>query len=153
MEHPVTENVTGLDLIKGQIRMAAGEPLPFRQRDIRIQGHSMECRINAEDPETFLPCPGRITTFHPPGGPGVRLDTAVYAGAVIPPYYDSMIAKLIVRGKTRDVVLARMQRALDSFVIEGIKTNIPLHQKILQDPDFRAGNVSTRFMDRFLPEG
>ncbi len=150
VEHPVTEMVTGIDLIKEQIRVAAGEPLAFTQDEVRASGHAIECRINAEDPETFLPSPGKITTFHPPGGPGVRLDTACYAEAVVPPYYDSMIAKLIARGNTRGEAILRMRRALDSFVVEGIKTNLPLQQKILSEEDFVRGRISTRLMERFM---
>src|SRR5262245_14226835 len=149
VEHPVTENITGADLVKEQIRIAAGEPLPFRQEDVKIVGHSLECRINAEDSQTFAPCPGRIRTFHVPGGPGVRVDTAAHQDCFISPYYDSMIAKLIVRGTSRAEAISRMKRALDSFVVEGIRTNIPLQRLIVSDPDFEAGDLSTRFMDRF----
>ena len=151
VEHPVTENVTGIDMIKEQIRIAAGERLSFTQEDIKINGHSIECRINAEDPETFIPSPGMIRMFHPPGGPGVRVDTAAYAECVISPYYDSLIAKLITRGNTRKETILRMKRALDSFIIEGIKTNIPLQQRIISDEDFLKGNLSTSFMERFMP--
>jgi acetyl-CoA carboxylase biotin carboxylase subunit len=150
VEHPVTEMVTGIDLIKEQIRVAAGEPLSFTQDDVRVTGHAIECRINAEDPETFRPSPGKILTFHPPGGPGIRLDTACYAEAVVPPYYDSMIAKVVARGNTRGEAILRMRRALESFVVEGIKTNIPLQQRILREEDFVRGRFSTAFMDRFL---
>jgi acetyl-CoA carboxylase biotin carboxylase subunit len=150
VEHPVTEMVTGIDLIKEQIRIAAGEPLGFTQDDVKLNGHAIECRINAEDPETFMPSPGKITTFHPPGGPGVRLDTASYAEAVIPPYYDSMIAKVIARGNTRGEAILRMRRAVDSFVVEGIKTNLPLQQRILSEEDFVRGRINTAFMERFL---
>ena len=150
VEHPVTEAVTGIDLIKEQIRIAAGEPLSFTQDEVAITGHAIECRINAEHPETFVPSPGRITTFHPPGGPGIRLDTACYAEAVVPPYYDSMIAKLIARGNTRGEAILRMRRALDSFVIEGIHTNLPLQQRIVSEEDFVRGRLSTSFMERFL---
>jgi acetyl-CoA carboxylase biotin carboxylase subunit len=149
VEHPVTEMVTGVDLIKEQIRVAAGEPLDYTQDDIKISGHAIECRVNAEDPVTFMPSPGQITTFHPPGGPGLRLDTACYAEAVVPPYYDSMIAKVIVLGNTRGEAILRMRRALDSFVVEGIRTNIPLQQRILNEEDFVRGRLSTAFMDRF----
>ena len=150
VEHPVTEMVTGIDLIKEQIRIAAGEPLSFTQDEVTITGHAIECRINAEDPDTFVPSPGRITTFHPPGGPGVRLDTACYAEAVVPPYYDSMIAKLIIRGNTRGEAILRMRRALESFVVEGIRTNLPLQQRIVSEEDFVRGRISTSFMERFL---
>jgi acetyl-CoA carboxylase biotin carboxylase subunit len=149
VEHPVTEMVTGIDLIKEQIRIAAGEPLDVAQEDVSSSGHAIECRVNAEDPETFMPSPGKITTFHPPGGPGIRLDTACYAEAVVSPYYDSMIAKVIARGNTRGEAILRMRRALESFVIEGIKTTIPLQRKILNDEDFVRGRISTAFMERF----
>jgi acetyl-CoA carboxylase biotin carboxylase subunit len=150
VEHPVTEILTGIDLVKEQIRVAAGEPLGFTQDDVQSSGHAIECRINAEDPDTFMPSPGRITTFHPPGGPGIRLDTACYAEAVIPPYYDSMIAKVIARGNTRGESILRMRRALESFVVEGIRTNLPLQQRILREEDFVRGRVSTAFMERFM---
>jgi len=150
VEHPVTEVVTGIDLIKEQIRIAAGEPLSFTQDEVSMTGHAIECRINAEDPETFRPSPGKIVTFHPPGGPGIRVDTACYAEAVVPPYYDSMIAKVIARGNTRGEAILRMRRALESFVVEGIRTNLPLQQKIVREEDFVRGRISTAFMDRFL---
>jgi len=149
VEHPVTEMVTIADLVAAQIRIAAGEELGLTQDGLIFVGHAIECRINAEDPETFAPSPGRITTLNLPNGPGVRVDTAIYAGYFVPPYYDSLIAKLIVHSRTRERAIARMRRALEATVIEGIKTTIPLHLKILNDPDFIAGNFSTRFMDRF----
>jgi acetyl-CoA carboxylase biotin carboxylase subunit len=149
VEHPVTEMVTGVDLVKEQIRVAAGLPLSFTQEQVRVKGHSIECRINAEDPEKFTPSPGTITTYNPPGGPGVRVDTAAYTQYVIPPYYDSMIAKLIVYADTRDDAIIRMQRALDEFIIEGVKTTIPMHKKILAEPDFQTGDISTKFMERY----
>jgi len=149
VEHPVTELVTGIDLVKEQIRIAAGLPLSFTQNDIKIKGHSIECRINAECPDKFTPSPGTITAFNPPGGPGVRVDTFAYTQYVIPPYYDSMIAKLIVYADTRDDAIRRMQRALDEFIVEGVKTTIPMHQKILADPDFQHGDISTKFMERY----
>src|SRR2546425_3252794 len=149
VEHPVTENITGIDLVKEQIRIAAGEPLPYRQEDIRLEGHSIECRINAEDPLPFTPSPGRIRIFHVPGGPGVRVDTAAHQDCYISPHYDSMIAKLIVMGNSRTEAISRMKRALDSFVIEGIRTNIPLQRRIISDPDFERGELSTHFMDRY----
>ncbi len=149
VEHPVTELVTGIDLLKEQIRVAAGERLSFTQEDVRVKGHSIECRVNAECPEKFTPSPGTITAFNPPGGPGVRVDTAAYTQYVIPPYYDSMIAKLIVYADTREAAIMRMERALDEFIIEGVKTTIPMHKKILADPDFRSGNISTKFMERY----
>ncbi|MCB1054650.1 MAG: acetyl-CoA carboxylase biotin carboxylase subunit, partial [Acidobacteria bacterium] len=151
VEHPVTELVMGLDLVKMQIRIAAGEELQV-PNGLRPRGHAIECRVNAEDPVSFRPSPGRLTTFHPPGGPGVRVDTHAYEHYFIPPYYDSMIAKLIVHDCDREAAIARMSRALEFFVIEGIQTSIPLHRRILEHPDFRAGRLSTRFMERFLAE-
>ena len=151
VEHPVTEMVTNVDLIKSQIRLAAGDELDEVVGQLEFRGHSIECRINAEDPETFVPSAGRITAFQMPGGTGVRVDTAAYADAVIPPYYDSLIAKLIVRGRDRPEAIARMRRALEMFVIEGIQTSIPLHRRILADEDFAAGNLDTHFLDRFTP--
>jgi acetyl-CoA carboxylase, biotin carboxylase subunit len=150
VEHPVTEMVTGVDLVKEQIRVAAGMPLSLSQNDIRPHGHSIECRINAEDPDKFTPSPGTITAFNPPGGFGVRVETAAYTQYVIPPYYDSLIAKLVVHGATRDEAILRMQRALDEFIIEGVKTTIPMHKKILGDPDFQKGDISTKFMERYV---
>ncbi len=152
VEHPITEMVTGVDLIKEQIRIAAGLPLTLKQQDIHINGHSIECRINAEDPEKFTPSPGLITRYRPAGGFGVRVDSAMESGSMVVPFYDSMIAKLIVHGRDRAEALSRMRRALDEFVIEGIKTTIPLHQKILRDPDFEKGYVSTTFLERFLAQ-
>jgi acetyl-CoA carboxylase biotin carboxylase subunit len=148
VEHPVTELVTGVDLIKAQIRIAAGEKLEDAAGPVEFRGHSVECRINAEDPETFAPSAGRITAFEMPGGTGVRVDTAAHADAVISPYYDSLIAKLIVHGRDRAEAVARMRRALEMFVIEGIKTSLPLHQRIFADPDFEAGQIDTRFLER-----
>jgi len=149
VEHPVTEMVTLADIVRNQIRIAEGEDLGYRQEDVQIVGHSIECRINAEDPVKFTPSPGKITAFNIPGGPGVRIDTAAYEGYVVPPYYDSMIAKLIVHARTRELAIARMRRALEAMVVEGIKTTIPLHIKIMNDPDFQAGNFSTKFMETF----
>jgi acetyl-CoA carboxylase, biotin carboxylase subunit len=149
VEHPVTEMVTLADIVRNQIRIAEGEELGFTQEDVLIVGHSIECRINAEDPEKFTPSPGKITAFNIPGGPGVRVDTAVYPGYTVPPYYDSMIAKLIVHARTRELAIARMQRALDMIVIEGIKTTIPLHRKIMADERFQKGDFSTKFMEEF----
>jgi acetyl-CoA carboxylase biotin carboxylase subunit len=151
VEHPVTELVTGVDLIKSQIRIAAGEKLDAAVGPIEFRGHSIECRVNAEDPETFVPSAGRITAFESPGGPGVRIDTAAHADAVIPPYYDSLIAKLVVHGRDRSEAIARMRRALEMFVVEGIKTSIPLHQRILADADFEAGRLDTHFLEHLLP--
>ncbi len=150
VEHPVTENITNIDLVKAQIMAAAGEKMTYKQKDLKIAGHSMECRINAEDPVRFTPSPGKITTFCTPGGPGVRVDTAAYAGYFVSPHYDSLVAKLIVRGHTRGDCVMRMKRALESFVVEGIKTNIPMHLKIMDDADFQAGKLSTKFMERYL---
>jgi len=149
VEHPVTEMVTGVDIVKEQIRVAAGQTLSFTQEQITVRGHSIECRVNAECPEKFTPSPGTITTYNPPGGPGVRVDTAAYTQYVIPPYYDSMIAKLIVHADTREEAIMRMKRALDEFIIEGVKTTIPMHKKILDDADFLQGNISTKFMERY----
>ena len=149
VEHPVTEEVTSLDLVKEQIAVAAGAPLSFTERDADPRGHAIEFRVNAEDPVTFQPSPGRIASFHPPGGLGVRVDTAAYQGYLIPPHYDSLIAKLIVWGRDRGEAIGRGRRALDFFVIEGIKTTIPLHRRILDDPDFISGRLSTHFMERF----
>jgi len=151
VEHPVTELISGVDLVKAQIRVAAGERLDDAVGEVNFNGHAIECRINAEDPVTFVPSAGRITTFQAPGGMGVRVDSAAYADAVIPPYYDSMIAKLVVKGRDRAEAIARMKRALDMFVIEGIKTSIPLHRRILADPDFAAGKFDTHFIERLLP--
>ena len=148
VEHPVTEMVTGVDLVKSQIRLAAGEKLKDVVGPFESRGHAIECRINAEDPETFTPSAGRITAFRVPGGPGVRVDTAAYADAMIPPYYDSLVAKLITHGRDRTEAIARMRRALEGFVVEGIKTTIPLHRKILTDEEFIAGNFDTHFLDR-----
>jgi acetyl-CoA carboxylase biotin carboxylase subunit len=150
VEHPVTEIVTGVDLVKAQIRLAAGEKIAEATGEMQFTGHAIECRINAEDPDTFVPSAGRITTFQAPGGTGVRVDSAAYSDAVIPPYYDSLIAKLIVKGRDRGEALARMRRALEMFVIEGIKTSIPMHLRILGDPDFAAGKFDTHFIERYL---
>jgi acetyl-CoA carboxylase biotin carboxylase subunit len=148
VEHPVTEMVTGVDLVKSQIRLAAGEKLSDVVGPVEFRGHAIECRINAEDPETFTPSAGRITAFRVPGGPGIRVDTACYADAVIPPYYDSLIAKIIAHGHDRAEAIARMHGALGGFVVEGIKTTIPLHRRILSDAEFAAGNFDTNFLER-----
>jgi len=150
VEHPVTEMVTGIDIVKEQIRIAAGERLAFKQGDVTFSGHAIECRINAEDPDTFVPSPGTIRAFSAPGGPGVRIETFAHAECTISPYYDSMIAKIIAHGRDRAEAIARMRRALEMTVIEGIKTSIPLHLRILSDPDFVAGRLSTSFMEQFL---
>ena len=150
VEHPVTEMVTQVDLVKSQIRIAAGESIEKAVGSFQSRGHAIECRINAEDPETFVPSPGHITAFRVPGGPGIRVDTAAYADAVIPPYYDSLIAKLIAHGRDRSEAIARMHGALDGFVVQGIKTTIPLHKRILADPAFIAGKFDTHFLERLL---
>jgi acetyl-CoA carboxylase biotin carboxylase subunit len=152
VEHPVTEMVTGLDLAKAQLRIASGEPLSVAQEDIRVSGHSLECRINAEDPERFLPAPGVVTAFRLPGGPCVRVDTHAYAGYRVPTFYDSLLVKVIVHGQTRDEAVACMRRALDEMRVDGVKTTIPLHQRILRHPDFLAGRTSTQFLARLLAE-
>jgi acetyl-CoA carboxylase biotin carboxylase subunit len=153
VEHPVTEMVTGLDLVKLQIMIAAGERIPIDGETVNLRGHAIECRICAENPGTFAPSAGKITGFHTPGGTGVRVDTAAYAESVIPPFYDSLIAKLIVHGKDRTEAISRMARALEMFVVEGISTSIPVHEKIVADPDFRAGRFDTRFLTRYSPNG
>jgi acetyl-CoA carboxylase biotin carboxylase subunit len=150
VEHPVSEMISGLDLVHEQLRVAAGEPLGYTQADIHLRGHAIECRITAEDPETFAPSPGRVEVFHQPGGLGVRVDSALYAGYRVPPHYDSLVAKLITYGKTRDEAIARMKRALREFVITGIKTTIPLHQRILEDPEFVAGDYTIHWLEKFV---
>jgi acetyl-CoA carboxylase biotin carboxylase subunit len=153
VEHPVTEMVTGIDLIKEQIKIATGQKLPFRQEDITINGCAMECRINAEDPEhDFRPSPGKISALSLPGGPGIRVDTHVYAGYEIPPFYDSMIAKLIAYGRTREEVIKTMQRALDEFLVEPIKTTVDFHKKVMIDSDFQKGDISTHFIEKLFPK-
>jgi acetyl-CoA carboxylase biotin carboxylase subunit len=149
VEHGVTEVVTGTDLVREQILIAAGEKMELQQSDIGFNGHAIECRINAESPRTFAPSPGLITGINLPGGPGVRVDTAAFAGLFVPPFYDSLIAKIVVHHRTRDLAIRRMHRALDATIVEGIETSVPVHHQILSEPDFIAGNVSTRFMDRF----
>jgi acetyl-CoA carboxylase biotin carboxylase subunit len=149
VEHAVTEEVTGIDLVKEQIRVADGEPLSIPQGNFRLRGHAIEFRINAEDPRTFAPNPGKIREFHLPGGPGVRVDTAGYRDYVVPPHYDSLIAKLVVKGKDRAEAMARGRRALELFIVEGVKTSIPLHRAILESPRFQRGDFSTRFMETF----
>jgi acetyl-CoA carboxylase biotin carboxylase subunit len=152
VEHPVTEMVTGIDLVQQQIRIAAGEKLPFRQRDIELRGHAMECRINAEDPYKFTPSPGRITSYHTPGGPGIRVDSHVYAGYTVPSHYDSMVGKVIAYGVTRDQAVRRMQVALSEMVVEGILTNIPLHRELLLDARFLRGGTSIHYLEQKLAE-
>lgn len=150
VEHPITEMITGIDLVKEQIRLAAGNALSVRQQDVRFVGHSFECRVNAECPEKFTPSPGLITKLSAPGGFGVRVDTAMESNAMVVPYYDSLVAKLIVHGKDREEAMGRMRRALDEFVIEGIKTTIPLHQRIFRDAEFQKGRVSTKYLEKLL---
>jgi len=153
VEHPVTEMVTGLDLVKQQILIAAGGHVPFDGETLGLRGHAIECRICAENPQTFAPSAGKVTVFHEPGGTGVRVDTAAYAESVIPPYYDSLIAKLIVHGQDRKEAISRMSRALEMFIIEGISTSVPVQRKIMADPDFQAGNFDTHFLRRFAHDG
>ncbi len=150
VEHPVTEMITGIDLVKAQLRVAANEPLGFEQKDITITGHALECRLNAEDPRSFMPSPGTITLFHPPGGPGIRVDTHIYNGYSVPPFYDSMIGKLIAHGEDRTAALARMRTALSEIVIDGIKTNIPLHNELCRDESFVAGGTNIHYLEKKL---
>lgn len=150
VEHPVSEMITGVDLIKEQLRIAAGQPLSIDQSQIQIRGHAIECRINAEDPQTFIPSPGNIDMFHSPGGLGVRWDSHIYAGYTVPPYYDSMIGKLITYGESRDEAIARMRHALDELVVEGIKTNIPLQRSIMADENFFAGGTNIHYLEKKL---
>jgi len=150
VEHPVTELVTGIDIVKAQLLIAAGEPLPYEQKDIEIRGHAVECRINAEDPKTFTPSPGPVRLWHAPGGPGIRVDSHVYTGYNVPPFYDSMIGKVIAFGDTRDTAIARMRNALAEMVVEGIKTNIPLHQEIFNHSAFRQGGTDIHYLERRL---
>ena len=150
VEHPITEAVTGIDIVREQIRIASGAALGYTQDDITFSGHAIECRINAEDPETFAPCPGKITEWHAPGGLGIRVDSEIYSGYSIPPYYDSMIAKLIVHGKTRNAALMRLRRALEEFVIEGVKTTIPLHQEIISQAEFIDGQYNIHWLEKFM---
>ena len=150
VEHPVTEMVTNIDLVREQLRVASGLPLSFSQSDITFSGHAIECRINAEDPRSFTPSPGRITQFHPPGGLGVRVDSAAYAGYSIPPYYDSMIGKLIVHGRDRQECIMRLRRSLREFVVDGIKTTISLHQDLIEQPDFQSGSYDIHWLEKYL---
>jgi len=152
VEHPVTELITGIDIVRNQILVAAGEKLPFTQRQIELRGHAIECRVNAEDPYKFTPSPGRITTWHTPGGPGVRVDSHAYANYMVPPNYDSMIGKIIVHGDTRDQALARMRTALSEVVIEGIKTNVPLHRELMVDASFEAGGTNIHYLEEWLAQ-
>ena len=153
VEHPVTEMVCNVDLVREQIRIAAGQTLGYSQADVTFRGHAIECRVTAEDPVTFMPTPGRVELYQPPGGLGVRVDSALYAGYVVPPYYDSMVAKLIVHAPTRDEAIARMRRALMEFAIQGIKTTIPLHRRIMEAPEFRAGDYTIHWLERFVGAG
>jgi acetyl-CoA carboxylase biotin carboxylase subunit len=150
VEHPVTEAITGLDLVREQIRVAEGRPLSVKQEDLQFRGHAIECRINAEDPRTFAPSPGVVKGYHAPGGMHVRVDSGLYAGYRIPPYYDSMIAKVIVYGMTREGCIRRLRRALEEFVVEGVKTTIPLHQKLIEDPEFQSGDYTIKWLEEWL---
>jgi acetyl-CoA carboxylase biotin carboxylase subunit len=150
VEHPVTELITGVDIVKEQLRIAAGQKLSFAQSDIKIKGHAIECRINAEDPRSFMPCPGTITHFHAPGGPGIRLDSHIYTSYKVPPYYDSLIAKVIAYGESREIALVRMRNALDEMIVEGIKTNLTLHQDILRGSTFQEGAVNIHYLEQWL---
>ncbi len=150
VEHPVTEMVTGIDIVKEQLKIASGMPLSFTQEDIQLRGHAFECRINAEDPKTFLPCPGKISHFHAPGGNGIRVDSHLYDGYTVPPHYDSLIAKLISYGEDRAIALKRMQNALDETMIDGIRTNIPLHMEIVRDANFAKGGVNIHYLEKKL---
>jgi acetyl-CoA carboxylase biotin carboxylase subunit len=150
VEHPVTELITGIDLVKAQLLIAAGEPLPYSQSDVQIRGHALECRINAEDPKTFMPSPGPIRLWHAPGGPGIRVDSHVYSGYNVPPYYDSLVGKVIAHGDTRDTAIARMKNALAEMVIEGIKTNVALHQEICNHAAFQKGGTDIHYLERRL---
>jgi acetyl-CoA carboxylase biotin carboxylase subunit len=152
VEHPVTEMITGIDIVQQQIRIAANEKLPFKQRDIQFRGHAIECRINAEHPYKFTPSPGRITTWHPPGGPGIRVDSHVYANYFVPPHYDSMIGKIIAYGDTREQAMARMRTALSEMAVEGIETNIALHRELLQDAAFMRGGTNIHYLEERLAE-
>ncbi len=150
VEHPITELITGVDIVKEQLRVAAGESLSYKQQDIHMRGHAIECRINAEDPEKFIPCPGVINHYHPPGGPGIRVDTHIYQGYTVPPHYDSLIGKLIAHGETRELAIRRMSMALSEIVIDGIKTNIPLHRNLMNDAAFIAGGTNIHYLEKKL---
>lgn len=152
VEHPVTEMITGVDIVQEQLRIASGLPLSLKQSEVQFRGHAFECRINAEDAKTFMPCPGMVTTFHAPGGPGVRVDSHLYDGYTVPPYYDSLIAKIISYGENRDIALARMRVALDELVVEGIRTNTPLHRDLVRDAAFKAGGVSIHYLESKLAQ-
>jgi acetyl-CoA carboxylase biotin carboxylase subunit len=150
VEHPVTEMITGIDLVREQIQIATGAPLDITQKDVKFTGHAIECRINAENPETFLPSPGKVTDYHAPGGLGVRVDSALYAGYTVPPYYDSLIAKLVVHGTSRNECLMRLRRALEEFVVGGIDTNIALHRRLIGAADFINGAYDIRWLEKFV---
>ena len=152
VEHPVTEMITGVDIVQEQLRIASGLPLSLKQSEVQFRGHAFECRINAEDAKTFMPCPGMVTTFHAPGGPGVRVDSHLYDGYTVPPYYDSLIAKIISYGENRDIALARMRVALDELVVEGIRTNTPLHRDLVRDAAFKTGGVSIHYLESKLAQ-
>jgi acetyl-CoA carboxylase biotin carboxylase subunit len=153
VEHPVTEMITGIDIVSEQLRIASGLPISVTQEEVRFRGHAIECRINAEDPQTFLPSPGRITTYHAPGGPGIRVDSHIYDGYTVPPFYDSLIAKVISYAETRDEAMARMRQALDELVVEGIRTNTALHRELVRDASFMAGGVSIHYLESKLEDG
>jgi len=146
----IRDSITGIDLVRAQLEIASGAPLVLRQQDVEIRGHAVECRINAEDPETFVPSPGKVSVFHPPGGPGIRLDSHLYSGYTVPSQYDSLIGKLIAHGQDRDTALARMRTALSEFVIDGIKTNIPLHERLCRDSAFLAGGTNIHYLEAKL---
>jgi acetyl-CoA carboxylase biotin carboxylase subunit len=150
VEHPVTEMITGIDVVKTQLRVAAGEPLAIKQEEVRISGHAVECRINAEDPRTFMPSPGRIDQWHTPGGPGIRVDSHIYSGYLVPPHYDSLIAKIIAHGEDRDSALGRMSMALHEIVVDGIRTNVPLHAEIFAHSAFRNGGTNIHYLENRL---
>jgi acetyl-CoA carboxylase biotin carboxylase subunit len=150
VEHPVTEMITGVDLVRAQLEIAAGRPMPYTQEDIEIRGHAIECRINAEDPKTFMPSPGPIMLWHAPGGPGIRVDSHAYSGYDVPPFYDSLIGKVIAHGETRQLAIARMRNALAEIVVEGIKTNVPLHQEICQHSAFKTGGTDIHYLEKRL---
>src|SRR5690606_7462876 len=150
VEHPVTEMITGVDIVKEQLLIAAGRKLSIRQKDVKFRGHSFECRINAEDPKTFMPCPGKVTHYHAPGGPGIRVDSHLYSGYAVPPNYDSLVAKIISYGEDRETALAKMRGALDELVVDGIRTNTPLHRDLVRDPEFRKGGVNIHYLEKKL---
>lgn len=152
VEHPVTEMISGVDIVREQIRIASGLPLSISQEEVELQGHAFECRINAEDPKTFMPSPGLVNQFHSPGGNGVRVDSHLYSGYSIPPYYDSLIAKIITYGPDRETALLRMRNALDEAVVDGIRTNIPLHQELVKDKNFQKGGVSIHYLEKKLED-